>query len=252
MGKFVQKQNFGVEKYEAIIKNSFKKVLALGQVLKFYKFQFAGSLTSSETFYDTAGHILEKAGIILSRIQERDRVFFKVEQSAYLKKTFKHTTSKIFTHKVGAKDSIKDHAFYLVDGIRGLYSTSFSVDLENVIKNAVPTITISTKADVYKVISGTGFRCYMAHEEIVYKNFETKKKYQSQGMTIKHLGPEQYLDEFNEFNKAVQKHCKEFLVVHDNTFEHAKNVTKKIEVPKLTKEEKKKQNELEKKKNAIK
>ena len=71
-------------------------------------------------------------------------------------------------------------------------------------------------------------------------------------MTVKHIGPEQYLEEFDRFNNAIQKYCKEFIVVNDNNFEHAKNVTKKIVVPKLTKEEKKKQKELEKKKSQIK
>ena len=252
MGKFVQKQNYGTVKYEAVVKNSFEKVLALTSVLRFFKFQSLGPVQSSETFYDTPTNLLEKAGIILSRVQEGNRVFFKVEQSAYFSKAFKHPTSKIFIHKVGTKDSITDHAFYLVDGIRGLYSTAFSIDLENIIKNAVPKITIQISARVYKVISGTGFRCYMAHEDILYKNFQTKKKYTSQGMTIKHLGPEQYMQEFDEFNSLVEKHCKQFLVVHDNTYEHAKNVTKKIEIPKLTKEEKKKKKEQEKKKSAIK
>lgn len=252
MGKFVNKQSVGIVKYEAIIKNSFSKVLRLSQILKFYKFQFVENSQSSETFYDTPNDLLYNAGIVLSKVQEGSRVFFKVEQSAYLAKNFKHSSTKIFVHKIGPKDKLTDHAFYLVDGIRGLYSTSFSIDLEHVIKNAIPKITIQTNSIVYKVISGSGFRCYMAHEQILYKNFITKKKYRSQGMTIKHIGPEQYLDEFNKFNASVEKHCKEFLVIHDNTFEHASKVTKKIIVPKLTKEEKKKKKAQEKKKASIK
>ena len=252
MGKFVNKKSQGLVKYEAVIKNSFDKVLHLDNIMKFYKFQPVGPVKASETFYDTPTDMLAKAGVVLSKIQEGDRVFFKVEQSAYLSNAFRHSTSKIFVHKVGPKDTIKDHAFYLVDGIRGLFATSFSIDLENVIKNAIPKITISINSNIYKVISGTGFRCYVALEETKIQNFETKKSYQTEGMTVKHIGPEQYLEEFDRFNNAIQKYCKEFIVVNDNNFEHAKNVTKKIVVPKLTKEEKKKQKELEKKKSQIK
>lgn len=252
MGKFVRKQEIGTVKYEAVTKNSFSKVLKLTSVLRFYKFASIGGVQTSETFYDTPADLLFKSGIILSRVQEGNRVYFKVEQSAYFSKKFKHSSTKIFVHKVGARDTVKDHAFYLVDGIRGLYSTAFSIDLENVIKNAVPKIVIQTNANVFKVISGTGFRCYMAHEEILYRNFVTKKKYKTQGMTIKHLGPEQYMQEFDEFNNNIVKYCKDFMVIHDDVYEHAQNVTKKIEVPKLTKEEKKKKKELEKKKAAIK
>lgn len=252
MGKFVQKQQLGTVKYEAVTKNSFGKVLKLTSILRFYKFAAVGGVQTSETFYDTPADLLFKSGLILSRVQEGNRVYFKVEQSAYFSKKFKHSSTKIFVHKVGARDTIKDHAFYLVDGIRGLYSTAFSIDLENVIKNVVPKIVIQTNASVFKVISGTGFRCYMAHEEILYRNFVTKKKYKAQGMTVKHLGPEQYMQEFDEFNNNIVKYCKDFMVIHDDVYEHAQNVTKKIEVPKLTKEEKKKKKELEKKKAAIK
>ena len=226
MGKFVELKNDDVVKYEALTTKPFGKVFALQNILKFYKFAFAGTVKSSEIFYDTPNDLLYKAGVVLSRVQEGDRVFFKVAPSASLSKI---ATQKIFSHKVGVKDTIKDHAFYLVDGIKSLFSTPFSIDVENVIKNAIPKIGVFTSASVYKVISGTGFRAYMCHEETKYENYETKRKQHSQGMTIKMIGPEQYKNEFISFNDSIKKYCKEFIEIHDNIYEHAKKITRKID-----------------------
>ncbi len=235
MGKFIELKNDDVVKYEALTDKPFEKVFALQNVLKFYRFAFAGTVRSSEIFYDTPNDLLNKAGVILSRVQEDDRVFFKVAPSTSLSKV---TTQKIFSHKVGVKDTIKDHAFYLVDGIKGLFSTPFSIDVENVIKSAVPKIGVFTNANVYKVISGTGFHAFMCHEDTRYENYETKRKARSQGMTVKMAGPSQYQSEFISFNNAIKKYCKEFVEIHDNTYEHAKRITKKID-PKQAKKDKK-------------
>lgn len=238
MGKFVELLNNGVVKYEALTKKPFDKVFELPRILKFYKYEFFGPVRSSEVFYDTPNDLLYKAGIILSRIQEDDKVYFKVSPSSNLS-NIRTNTQKVFAHKVGLKDTLKDHAFYLVDGIKGLFNTPFSIDLENVVKNAIPKIAINVNANVYKVISGSGFRAFMCQEETRYQNFETKRKYVSHGMTIKLNGPEQYMKEFVSFNDAIKKYCKEFIEVHDNQYEHAKKITKKID---------KKQAKLDKKK----
>ena len=241
MGKFVELVNTDVVKYEALTSKPFDKVFALEGILKFYKFQFFGPVKSSETFYDTPNDLLYKAGIVLSRVQEDDRVFFKVAQA--VNNNLKTSTQKVFSHKVSVRDTIKDHSFYLVDGIRGLFSTPIYIDLENVIKNAIPKITVAISANVYKIISGSGFRAYMCHENITYENFETKRQQKANGMTVKLSGLEQYMSEFIEFNKAIQKHCKEFVEVHEDLYEHAKKITKKID-PKVAKESLKKAKEM--------
>lgn len=246
MGKFVEMKNTDIVKYEAIAKKPFDKVLALGSILKFYKINYFCPTESNETFYDTSSDVLANAGITLSRIQEGNKVFFKVEQLPSLFNT-KKATSKVFVHKVGVRDKLSDHAFYLVDGIKSIFSTQFSVDLENIIKNAIPKITINIKSQVYKVISGTGFRAYIALEDITYRNHITKKKYKVQGLTVKNESGNVFENEFIEFNKAIDKYCKELIQVHDVIYEHAKKVTRKVEKPKLTKEEKEKLKKQQKK-----
>ncbi len=235
VGKFVELQNYDVVKYEGLTDKPFGKILALQHILKFYRFQYFGPVKSSETFYDTPNDILNKAGIVLSRIQEDDRVFFKVAQSSNLKAS----SQRVFSHKVGIKDTIKDHAFYLVDGIKSIFSTPIYIDLENVLKNVVPKVSIFINANVYKVISGSGFRAYLCLEEIRYENYETKRQHKSNGMTVKLAGPSQYLTEFKAFNDSIKKYCKEFIEVHDNIYEHAKILTKKIDAKQIKLDKKK-------------
>lgn len=238
MGKFIELQNNDVIKYEALTDKPFNKVFELQGILKFYKFQFFGSVKSSEIFYDTPNNLLYKAGIVISRVQEGDQVFFKVAPSASFSK-IKTNTKKIFSHKVGVKDTLKDHSFYLVDGVKGLFSTPLYIDVENVIKNAKPKVAVYINANIYKIISGTGFRSFMCHEEIKYENFESKRHTTSKGMTLKFIGSEHYLKEFNSFNDSIKKYCKEFIEIHDNLYEHASKITKKLD---------KKQVKLDKKK----
>ena len=240
MGKFVELSNKGLVKYEALSDKPFEKVFALERILKFYRFQYFGQVRTSETFYDTPNDLLNKAGITLSKIQEDDRVFFKVCQVTD-KKT-QPDKQKVFSHRVGVKDKLSDHAFYLVDGIRGIFSSPFYIDLEHVIQNAIPKVSITTTANVYKIISGTGFRSFMGMEETLYSNYETKRQKKLSGLTIKLDGPDQYLKEFDEFNEMLKKHCKNFLEVHDSIYEHVKFVTRKID-PKQAKLDAKKAKE---------
>ncbi len=247
MGKFVELNSKDIVKYEALTEKPFDKVFALENILKFYKFRYCGQIHTSEIFYDTPNDILYKAGIILSKIQEEDRVFFKVAQMSQSKVL---QSQRVFAHKVGPKDTLKDHSFYLVDGIRGVFSTPFYIDLENVIKNAIPKVASYTLANVYKIISGTGFRSYICMEDTKYENFETKRIHKSQGLTVKLASPEQYMPDFVSFNDAIKKYCKDFVEVHDNLYEYIRTVTRKID-PKQAKADKKKAKEKYSNANAI-
>ena len=250
MGKFVELSSKGLVKYEALTSKPFEKVFALERILKFYRFQYFGQVKTSEIFYDTPNDLLNKAGITLSKIQEDDRVFFKVCQIKDKKSVNKN--QKVFSHRVGVKDTLADHAFYLVDGIRGLFSSPFYIDLEHVIQNAVPKVGIFTNANVYKVISGTGFRALMGMEQTTYTNYETKRQSKLEGLTVKHDSPDQYLGEFDTFNNKLKKYCKNFIEVNDNLYEHVKTVTRKIDAKTARADAKKAKQEISMKKTELK
>lgn len=229
MGKFLTVDNSNVVKYEALTNKPFGQVLALEQKLNFIKFQFGGQTRCVEVFYDTPNDILYKAGVILSRIQEGDNAYFKICQVPSNRKLKLSNTQKVFSHKIDPKDTLKDHAFYLMDGISGIFSTPIYNDLENIIKNAIPKIIITTDATIYNVIGGSGLRAVMCHEQIKYENRETKNKHKTLNMTIKLTAKDQYEKEYKEFNENIKKYCKDFIEVDEEPYEHAKILTRKID-----------------------
>ena len=254
MGYFVKINTDTTKKYEAVSDTAFKNFLNFAKHLKFQKITRIGSDAVKETYYDTPAHLLNKSGIVLSRFQEGSNVFFKVENASFMSKVLNKLQKEVFVHKVGASDKISDHTFYIKDGITSLFSTPFSIDLANVVKNAEPKMEVEIKAEVYQLTSGTGMRAKIALEEKFVKNFETKRKYQVKGLTIKleNNTAQSFKDDFEKFNELLQKNCKEFLLIDENQFDFASKVTKALPPkPKLTKEEKQKQKELQKKQQKI-
>ncbi len=250
MGYSVKINSKTTKTYEAVSKTAFKNFLGFAKGMNFQKLIYAGKTVAKETYYDTPAHLLNKSGVVLSKFQEGSTTFFKVENSAYLSKVLNKMQKEVFVHKVGANDKLIDHAFYIKDGITSLFSTSFSIDLENVIKNASPKMEVTVKADVYQLISGTGMRARIALEQKKVVNFETKRKFKVSGLTIKMENDnlDLYFKDFEKFNTLLQKNCKEFLLVDENQFDFATKVTKalppKVKEPK-DKKAKKKENKIQ-------
>lgn len=246
MGYYVKINNETTKQYEAVTENAFKNFLNYARGLKFQKLNFVDGDTCHETYYDTPAHLLTRSGIILSRFEEGNNVFFKVETASSLSKVLNKLDKEVFVHKIGSNDKLSDHAFYVKDGITSLYSTQFSVDLENVINSAVPTLDVSISAKVYEIIGGTGMRARLALENKTVKNYETKRTYKVQSMTIKleNQNSRLYLDDFAKLNEHIQKNCKDFLEIDENQYDWAVKVTKPIVIQPKTKEKKKKEDKF--------
>ena len=240
MGYFVKINSALTRKYDEVGSKSFKNLLGFLKYLKFQKTDYIGKDVVKETYYDTPEHLLNKAGIVLSKFEESSNILFKVENTAFLSKVLNKLEKEVYIHKVGIQDNLSDHAFYLKDGITALFTTSFSIDLENVINNCLPNIVVTTNAKIYRVASGSGMRISIALEKINIKNLETRRVYNTQGITIKldNKNVDLFLDEFNKFNDLLKKNCKEFLETTENQFEYVQNVTKPIVIEPKKKKEK--------------
>ena len=243
MGYFVKINNDTKKTYEAVTPKAFKNFLMFASGLRFNKLVYLENDKVKETYYDTPVHLLNKSGIILSRFSENTNAFFKVENTTFLSKMLNKLTKEVFVHKVGHNDTIADHAFYIKDGITALYNNPFSIDLENVLKNCQEKMEIQIKSKIYQLTSGTGMRVLISLEDKLVRNFETKRKFKVQGMTIKLASDniDLYKKEFDKLNSLIQKNCKEFIEINDNQFDFATKVTKPIE-PKPKEDKKKKPN----------
>lgn len=230
MGYFVKINTEITKKYELVGEGDFKNLLGFIGSLRFHKISYLGSDVAKEVYYDTPEHLLNKSGVVLSKFEEGTNAFFKVENTAFMSKVLDKIGKEVFIHKIGYNDTLSDHAFYVKDGITALYTTSFSIDLENVLSNAVPKLEIITTAKVYNIASGTGMRVDLALEERRIRNLETKRTNKSKGITIrlKNENRSVFLTEFNNLNTLLLRNCKEFVEIKENPFDYASNVTKAI------------------------
>ena len=246
MGFFVKIDSKYTKHYEAVSSTAFKNFLGFISGLKFQKTTKIGKSVASEVYYDTPTHLLNKSGVVLSKFREGQNAFFKVENTSFLSKVLNKLQKEVFVHPIGAGDNLTDHGFYIKDGIISLYSTSFSVDLENVIKNAVPKMEVVIKADIYQLTSGTGMRAKIALENKFIKNLETKRKYEVKGITVKleNENKELFTEDFNSFNALIEKNCKEFIPIDENQFDFATKVTKPLPPKEKKPKEKKKKDKF--------
>lgn len=238
MGNFVNVSKEGQCDYIALTEKPFEKVLAIEKKISLHRFSFVKKYRSSQVFYDTNTNLLEKAGIVLSKINTPDKTYFMVERQSFLPKTFSRRNEQVFIHEVGARDKVSDHAFYLVDGIKSLFITQFTIDLENVLKNITPKIILTYDILKYDVLSGGGFKAILLFKDVKIKNLETKRKFSTKLLNVSLDCPDTYMTAFKYFNQQIDKYCKEFLHFDETLYDYAHRVTKAIPQKKLTKEEK--------------
>lgn len=248
MGNFVQIKTQGVKNYVAITEKPFGKVLALEKKINLHRFIFNKQYKISEIFYDTTTNLLSKAGVILSKTIMPGKTYFKVERQSFLLKSFSRKKETVFIHEVGARDKINDHAFFLVDGIKSLFTTQFTIDLENVLKNLVPKIIIDSVIDDWTVMSGGGFKGKILYKTSNIRNLETKRKADYKTMRVELDCGETYLSSFNYLIDQIKKNCKDFIECDESLYDYCIRVTKPLPPKKkLSKEEKQKLKEKNKK-----
>lgn len=243
MGAFVELKTQGTKTFVALTDKAMPKILGLEKKISLHRFAFVKQYKSNQVFYDTPTGLLSKAGIILSKTISPDKTYFCVEGQTALFKNFSRKKHRVFIHEVGPKDTVKDHAFYLVDGIKGLFTTQFTIDLENVLKNVKPKIIVDSVNDEYMVLSGGGFQGKITYQQSQINNFETKRKRKKDDRykTI-HVEAESIKGQLPAFNYLIDqiiKYDKDVIETDETDFDYFLRVTKPLPPKKkLSKEEK--------------
>lgn len=228
MGEFVAKYNWNRKHYITITKKAFNKLLSFNNNLRAYTIRPIGKGFNTITYYDTPENLLQRTGILFYKTSENGKYYFKLEKLSFLPKAFKKSDEQIFVHEISQRDTPEEHSLYLIDAITSMFSMQFRVDLENVIKSVRPKLVIEIKADIYKVFGGTGFKCDIALENVVYRNFETKRKVKCKEITFTLDSPQTFRKDYDNFLALVNKHCKDIVEMSESRYEHAKNITKAI------------------------
>ncbi len=228
MGSFIAKHNSDRKHYATLSKKAFKKLLFVCSSLRAYNIKLNSRTISTISYYDTPENLLKRTGILFYKTFENGKYYFKIERLSFVPKSFRQTDEQIFVHEIAQRDTPEEHSLYLIDAITSMFSTQFRIDLENVIKMARPKLVIQIKADVYKVFGGTGFKCNIALENVLYRNFETKRKVKGKEVTFTMDSPPTFQKHYEEFLGLVNKKCKEISEMSESRYEHAVNVTKSI------------------------
>lgn len=229
MGKFIEKTSEGVKTYTLFAKTTMKKVLQLQDILHLYTFIPESKSIQKEVYLDSPNNLLKSAGLNLCKSTENNKAFFKVERERYdasSKRNVVQRAEKIFVHEIGLRDTVKDHMFFLTDGIKQMFSTQFYIDLDNVLKTVVPKIEMESKKTIYKVFSGRGFKGEMIFEDVSIKNFETKRVANTMMLTIKQISARYDNSDFNDLTSKIEKYCREVMPTNDSKYEIAKRMTK--------------------------
>lgn len=247
MGNYINVAKEGTKNYIGLTEKPFSKVLSIEKKLSLHRFSYEGSFNKQIVYYDTDANLLQKAGIILSKTFEPNKCYFKVERQTYLPKSFSRRKEIIFVHEVGPKDKVMDHAFFLSDGIKSLFTIQFTIDLDNVLKNVVPKIVITSKVTKYKVLSGGGFKAQLYFYSSKIKNLTTKRVADAKLLTVEMDSPTTYLPAFQYFNTQIEKYCKELIPFDESLYDFAHRVTKPLPEKSKFKQEKDKLKEKQKK-----
>lgn len=84
MGKFEIVRSEGVRTYTVFAKSSYKNILRLETEMPMYNFIGEGRYMVEEVYYDSPNNLLASAGILLSKVVEGNKAYFKVEREDYL------------------------------------------------------------------------------------------------------------------------------------------------------------------------
>ena len=245
MAKITNQFNDNERIFDMLTKHAERKLLTASSKLGLDKFSFENRNNYSMTFYDTHDNLLTSTGILLYKTQENNKFYFKVEKLNFLPNVRKLHKAPIFEHEVTARETPKDVAFYIINGISQLFTTQFFIDLEHVIKMAKPKIKIEIQGTEYKGFSGNGFKCAVEFQTLKYQNFETKKKHKNIEAVVTHISSTKFEKDFEKFLENIEKYCKELLPKTLTRYEYA-NATTKI-LPKKPKEKKNKDKKKERK-----
>lgn len=229
MGKFIEVSDTGVKTYTLFAKTTINKVIALQGILREYTFIPEDRSVQKEVYLDSANNLLKSAGVILSKSTENNKAQFKVEMERYQtgsKRNALKRAEKVFIHEIGLRDTVKDHMFFLTDGIKQMFTTQFYIDLDNILKTVVPKYEMVSKKSHFKVFSGRGFKGEMIFEEISVKNFDTKRSNSFIMLTIKQISAKFDNKDFEDLTAKVEKYCREVLPTSDTKYEIAKRMTK--------------------------
>mgnify|MGYP003571389650 CR=1 FL=1 len=210
--------------YDMLKNDEARVVDKLNLNLGFFSFRKSGKFKAVEVVYDTPDNLLASAGIVLSKQFEANKTYFKVRKISRVQSELSRKSQKFEIAKCTAKQSPKDLAIQVATAINNYFSNIFTIDLSDVVKNAIPKIEITIKGNLYDVIGGTGFKGTVLFEKVTYKDLISRKKVNRDGFTFSCPNNNSYQKEVDEILWGIERYCKELIPYNESRFEIAQRI----------------------------
>lgn len=153
--------------------------------LKFYRIASIGKTNSKEIIYDVPENTLTDAGIVISSVQESKKRYLRVKKISLLSGELKRPTKTFILGQLEEDEEPKDYSLQISQAIENSFTMQFTIDVDEVVKKIEPKIEIDIENSKYQLICGTGYRAELYYERAIYKDIESGRKVEREGVTLR-------------------------------------------------------------------
>ena len=219
----LQLENVKTYHYMIMGYETFPRILkTLSEELAFYRLSRQNDVIGKEIMYDIPNNTLTDAGIVLSKQYENGRVMFKVRKLSFLPDEMKMPSKKFILQELDSDAEPRDYSLEISSAIENSFSSPFTIDLDAIVREVVPKIEVDIKSEHYLIIGGTGYRGQLFYEHTTYKDVETKKKVEKEGVVLKLPTEEIYEAENKKILDIIDRKVKALGLYNMSRYELAK------------------------------
>ncbi len=206
--------------YDILIDNEKAILGKISKNLGFYNVIYTGKLNKIETVYDTDKNLLTGAGLIIRKINTKERTYFSLFRVSDVAQV-SNREKKAFLGECEPKDEPSDFPVQIADAIKVAFNNLFAINVVDIVKHTSAYITTAISGNVYKIVSGTGYEAEMSFETWKIKDHRTGKKTTIRNFSLDFELNPAYQKEMEHILHIVDRYCKELVPLNRNRFEVA-------------------------------
>lgn len=206
--------------YDILIDNEKMTLSKISKNLGFYNVIYTGKLHKTETVYDTDKNLLTGAGLIIRKINTKERTYFSLIRVSDVAQV-SNREKKAFLGECEPKDEPSDFPVQIADAIKLAFNNLFGINVVDIVKHSTAYITTEISGNVYKIVSGTGYEAEMSFETWKIKDHRTGKKVKIRNFSLDFELNPSYEKEIEHILHIVDRYCKELVPLDRNRFEVA-------------------------------
>lgn len=166
--------------------SQFKDILAkFVENLKFYRLKPLGKSNTQEIIYDVPERTITDAGVIISSIKEGGKRYLRIKKISLLQGELKRPTKTYVLGQLYDEEEPKDYSMQISQVIDNSFTMKFTIDIDEVVQKTEPIIEVDIENTKYNMICGTGYRAVLLFENATYKDIESGRKVERQGVTLR-------------------------------------------------------------------